>query len=220
MGEATELLCGLKDLKITTIDPCLDADLVTKFANSTQIEVKKGLSLEVLPHLNEEFDCILIDGDHNWYTVYNELTVISRKRLLRKGGVIFLHDVSFPWGRRDLYYQPETIPERYRHEIGYQAIVEGSRELSGDVGPFAGCAKAMFEGGERNGVLTAIQDFLKENGGEYRFFRAKVGSGLGIILYRGGLRDNLSYLILACKGLIYTAAFAILKSVRRYHRRP
>lgn len=214
MGEAAELLIGLRGIKITTIDPCLDANLLEKFANSAQIEVRKGLSLEVLPKLSGPFDCILIDGDHNWYTVYNELKVISEGNLLRRGGVIFLHDVDFPWARRDLYYQPDTIPPEFRHEIGYQAITRGRKELSDEAGPFAGFAKAIFEGGERNGVLTAIEDFLKEKRGEYRFFCVRAGSGLGVMLYRGGFRDDLSFLALACKGLIYSTAFRALQFSR------
>ena len=204
-GLATELLSGLSNLKITTIDPCLDADLAEKFAGNVSIEVRKGLSLEVLPKLSEYFDCILIDGDHNWYTVYNELKIISERNLLRKGGVIFFHDVDFPWARRDLYYQPDTIPAEYRHEIGYQAIIRGGKELS------AGYAKAVFEGGERNGVLTAIEDFLKENHGKYRFFRIRAGSGLGVMLYRNGLRDDLSFLVIACKGFLYSTVFFTLQ---------
>ncbi len=219
LGEATELLCDLTDLRITTIDPCLDADLVERFAGNAQIEVKKGLSLDILPQLSEPFNCILIDGDHNWYTVYNELKVISERKLLRKGGVIFLHDVGFPWARRDLYYQPNTIPAAYRHEIGYQAIIQGRNGLAGDVGPFAGCAKAVFEGGERNGVLTAIEDFLKENQGDYRFSRVRAGSGLGAMLHRGGFRDDLSFLVLRGKGVIYSAAYCTVQFVKSWGRR-
>ena len=214
LGEATELLRSLSDLRITTIDPCLDADLAEKFSGDTHIEVKKGLSLEVLPQLSDSFNCILIDGDHNWYTVYNELKIISQRGLLQKGGVIFFHDVEFPWARRDLYYQPDTIPAEYRQEIGYQAIIQGRNELAGDVGPFAGCAKAVFEGGERNGVLTAIEDFLKENRGKYLFFRITAGSGLGVMMYRGEFRDFLSFLALACKGALFSTASRALQVVK------
>ena len=37
----------------------------------------EDLSLNALPQI-EGFDAMLIDGDHNWYTVYNELKLIER----------------------------------------------------------------------------------------------------------------------------------------------
>ena len=40
---------------------------------------------------------------------------------------------------------------------------------------------AQREGGERNGVLTAVEDFLRENPQIYRFFCIKSEYGLGII---------------------------------------
>ena len=37
----------------------------------------KELSLNALPSI-ENFDVVLIDGDHNWYTVFNELKTLER----------------------------------------------------------------------------------------------------------------------------------------------
>ena len=57
-------------------------------------------------------DAALIDGDHNWYTVYNELRLLAD--VARKEDaplpVLILHDVGWPYGRRDLYYAPEQHP--------------------------------------------------------------------------------------------------------------
>src|ERR1039457_6819312 len=90
----------------------------------------EGISLEVLPELSDAFDCVLIDGDHNWYTVFHELNVISDRDLLKPGGMVFFHDVEWPYGRRDMYFQPETIPQKYRHSCAQKGIVEGQSELS------------------------------------------------------------------------------------------
>jgi hypothetical protein len=30
--------------------------------------------------------------------------------------MIFFHDVGRPYGRRDMYYQPETVPPEFRQE--------------------------------------------------------------------------------------------------------
>jgi hypothetical protein len=97
-----------------------------------------------------QFDCIIIDGDHNWYTVYNELKTIAERDLIKTEGTIFFHDVCWPYGRRDMYYQPKQIPKEFTHPHAWQ-------------GEFFA---AVHEGGERNGVLNALEDFLKENAGE------------------------------------------------------
>src|ERR1700740_309966 len=67
LGGSTELLASASGVDVTVVDPCLDRNLAEKFAENSHVAVRKGISLEVLPKLAERFDCILIDGDHNWY---------------------------------------------------------------------------------------------------------------------------------------------------------
>ena len=58
-------------------------------------------------------DVALVDGDHNWYTVYNELRLLARGGRAAAGAplpVLILHDVGWPYGRRDLYYEPDADP--------------------------------------------------------------------------------------------------------------
>lgn len=104
----------------------------------------RDLSLNVLGLL-DLFDCVLIDGDHNWYTVRNELELISER--IRPEGTIFLHDVAPPWARRDMYHVLERIPVEFRNPC---------REVDG-------VWIAEKEGGERNGVLTAVEDFVRDH---------------------------------------------------------
>jgi len=198
-GEAARLLAALPDAKVTVIDPCLDCDLAGKFASQPRITLKKGISLAILPQLSDPFDCILIDGDHNWYTVYHELKAISERALLKPGGMIFFHDVEWPWGRRDMYYQPELIPQEFRHPWEQKGVIRGKSELS-DNGMFPTYRKATHEGGPRNGVLTAIEDFLREHKEEYAFFRVREAVGLGIMYRRGSFRDDLAFFSVQAKG--------------------
>jgi hypothetical protein len=183
-GESTDCLLTLPDVAVTVVDPCLDLDLKARYANDVRVQVWKGNSLDVLPVLNSSYDCILIDGDHNWYTVYNELRHITERELLRRGGMVFLHDVEWPYGRRDMYYQPDTIPPEYRHGYAQKGIVRGCSGLSDDSQFNSDFYNAVEEGGSRNGVLTAIEDFLCRYQGEYRFFRIRGQFGLGVIHYR------------------------------------
>lgn len=130
------------------------------------------------------YDCILIDGDHNWYTVINELKTIRQRGLLRPGGRIFFHDIEWPYGRRDIYYQPETIPEPYRLEYAQKGILRGQRALDESHGSNRNLYNAVREGGPRNGVLTAVEDFIADHPSEYMFCRIRKEFGLGILQSR------------------------------------
>jgi hypothetical protein len=208
------MLASVAGVSDTVIDPCLDCDLGQKYAGNPRVHVRKGTSLEILPSLHETFDCILIDGDHNWYTVYEELQTIFSRNLLRPGGIVFFHDVEWPWGRRDMYYQPELIPSSYVHDWKQKGLVRGKSELSEEATSHDYFKKATHEGGPRNGVLTAIEDFLGEHKGDCRFFRVRAGCGLGVMQYRGGLRDRLMFLFLKLKGLACNVALQVLQFTR------
>jgi hypothetical protein len=57
-------------------------------------------------------DVALVDGDHNWYTVDLELRMLAEasRRTGEPLPVPMLHDVLWPYGRRDLYYDPTLSP--------------------------------------------------------------------------------------------------------------
>jgi hypothetical protein len=135
--------------------------------------------------------------------VYHELKVISEQNLLKRGGVIFIHDTDWPWGRRDMYYQPEMIPSEHRQSWEQKGIVRGQGGLSEAGGYFSGIQKAAHEGGAHNGVLTAIEDFVHEHGAEYNFFSVSGKSGLGIMHRRKSFTDDLTFLTVEGKGLAY-----------------
>jgi len=177
--------------------------LEKKYANNHRVTILKGTSLEMLPKLQDVFDCILIDGDHNWYTVYHELQMISERNLLNVGGIVFFHDVEWPWGRRDMYYRSELVPSEYVHPAARKGVVLGQSELTDAGGSYPALLKAAYEGGVRNGVLTAIEDFLREHREVYRFFRVHDHYGLGIMYRRNSLADDFLFLSLVCKGTAF-----------------
>jgi hypothetical protein len=180
-GNNTDEFLEIAPLTVDIIDPCLDADLCEKYRDNKRIHVHKGLSLDVLQRISGQFDCILIDGDHNWYTVYNELSTIEKRGLIKPDGTIFLHDVCWPYGRRDMYYLPESIPKEFTQPCKRQGLVRGQSEVNAS-SMHSETFSAVFEGGERNGVLTAIEDFLKDNKGGYKFFYFEEEHGLGVLL--------------------------------------
>ncbi|MBL7157018.1 MAG: class I SAM-dependent methyltransferase [Candidatus Omnitrophica bacterium] len=217
LGENTALLAGINNTRITVIDPCLDKDLVQEFGKLSNVTAHKGKSLGVLPALESNFDSILIDGDHNWFTVYNELRLIEEKKLLKKGGAIFLHDVRWPYARRDMYYTPLDIPAEYRHPYAKKGIMRGKSGLSESGGMNAGHYNATHEGGPRNGVLTAIEDFLKNYGHRYYFFCYNRGEGLGVLIKKKNIGTFFIFLewFLKLKLRFYERKESILKRFPR-----
>ena len=81
--------CLDNDAHMTAIDPQPKFD-VNEFKSEydDKFEIYKELSLSRLPLL-KNYDVILIDGDHNWYTVYNELKIIEKNFKTKKFPIIF-----------------------------------------------------------------------------------------------------------------------------------
>jgi Methyltransferase domain len=121
-----------------------------------------GISHDVLPQL-PPCDVALVDGDHNWFTVYHELKMLAATA--RDAGaalpVLVLHDVSWPYGRRDLYYSPDRIPEEFRQPYRQAGMRPGAAHLFPRGGMNLGLDNAEQEGGERNGVMTGLDDFMR-----------------------------------------------------------
>jgi len=140
-------------------------------------------SLEALPRLRD-LDAALIDGDHNWYTAFHELTLLERgaRAAGRDLPLVFLHDVGWPYGRRDMYYAPERIPPEFRQPCAQAGIVWGQSPLS-DATPFnAKHWNALEEGGPRNGVLTAVEDFVAQCASRPALYVVPAYFGLGILV--------------------------------------
>jgi hypothetical protein len=161
----------------------------------------RALSLEALPEIRGA-DVVVVDGDHNWYTVYNELTTIAQ--LAAEDGrafpLTFTHDVDFPYADRDMYYLPRSIPDEFRQPTGRGGIVMGSNELVDGTGLNAGAVNALVAGGPRNGVKTAVDDFLSEVEAPVSFKSVIGFFGLGILYdermldRRPALRERLAEL--------------------------
>ena len=123
-----------------------------------------GKSVDLIPEL-EPMDFVLLDGDHNWRTVYTELGLLYA-RADRAGvapPVVVAHDCAWPYARRDMYYSPDDFIEADLHPYAYRSIRPGASELVDD-GLNSQFANALVEGGAENGVLTAIEDFAASRG--------------------------------------------------------
>ncbi|RAP45075.1 MAG: hypothetical protein BZ136_08460 [Methanosphaera sp. rholeuAM74] len=178
--------CKKNNAKLTSIDPKPNFDVnKLKKQYGDSFEFYEDLSLNVLP-LVDTADVILIDGDHNWYTVFNELKAIEKNyEKTNKYPLVLFHDVCWPYGRRDLYYNPETIPKEYLLPYEEKGIIPNQSELSPDKGiNSTGLKNAVYEGGEHNGVLTAIEDYIKESKLDLMFYSIPAYYGLGILFLK------------------------------------
>ena len=106
-------------------------------------------------------EILFLDGDHNWRTVFNELTLVfvRARQTQTMPPIVIAHDCAWPYARRDMYYEPEAFAPEERHPYAYKGMLPGQSELT-DQGLNGRFANAVHEGGPKNGVLTAIEDFI------------------------------------------------------------
>jgi hypothetical protein len=183
--------------ELICVDPSPSKEAEQIFDQHRNARLIKNYSLNVLPH--NPADAYLIDGDHNYYTVYHELqncwenSIQAGKYLL-----VFLHDVGWPWGRRDLYYNPDMIPGPFRNTHTWEKGVT-LHCPDAIIGGFRGeghWACAVKEGGPRNGVMTAVEDFVKDKPGRFLWAYLPVIFGLGVLFDSGApWRDKLSEIL-------------------------
>ena len=177
---------------LTSIDPEPKQEFLDWVHRTPEVRHVALPSLEAMPAL-AEIDAWVIDGDHNYYTVLNELRIASR--LSQRDGrplLAFLHDVSWPTGRRDMYYAPNRIPAEHRHpHSADRGCTLDRSELLPPGHGFRGegfFSFALHEGGPRNGVLTAVEDFLAEGraaGQQLAYAHVPAVFGLGILFDAG-----------------------------------
>jgi O-antigen biosynthesis protein len=191
-GETTELLlkfCQDHGGTVHGIDPLPRFDVAAWQAEyGDRFQFHRAKSLEVLRDLPAA-DLVFIDGDHNWYTVYHELKQLAEAaaRHDRPYPVVLFHDIGWPYARRDLYYDPTDIPPEFRQPYEQKGIWPGRGALE-EHAFNANLHNATLEGGPRNGVLTAVEDFMAENDEPMRLILIDGFFGLGI-MYPASLVD-------------------------------
>ncbi|WP_326525190.1 class I SAM-dependent methyltransferase [Sphingomonas sp.] len=176
---------------LTSVDPEVQDAFLAWLADHPEVTHVAEPSIDALAKLPAA-DAYIIDGDHNWYTVYNELALVrGAARAAGKPVLALLHDVCWPCGRRDFYYAPDRIPEAYRHphardagaSIDWDGLMPGRGLTGGET-----LAMALHEGGPMNGVLTAVEDFLegaRGQGDDLCYVHIPGALGLGVIFDTG-----------------------------------
>lgn len=167
LGDNTRMLLarlGASGGRLTVVDPiaALPSDLTAR----PNVSHARALSVDFLDAPND-VDVYFVDGDHNYETVSRELALIERHRDPARPLCLFMHDTSWPCARRDQYYDPSVLAAPHPHvdgTFGITPYAPGAAEGTG-FGLERQFDWAREEGGSRNGVLTALEEFLAGSAG-------------------------------------------------------
>lgn len=163
---------------VTAIDPEPAPELVELAESRPELDLVREPSPAALERAPLA-DAFILDGDHNHYTLSRELGWIGERSADSDLPLLVIHDVGWPHARRDSYYSPDRIPEEHRQPLAREALVApGNPGIAGSGIPFPWAAER--EGGERNGVLTAVEDFTAARAG-LRLAIVPAFFGLGVI---------------------------------------
>lgn len=163
-GELTRVLLEWADgngAKVATVDPLPPDRLRELVAERPELELIEDTGVAALAGLDELPDSIIIDGDHNYFTLTGELEAIADRAGDAPLPLLLFHDAGWPHARRDTYYAPERVPEEHRQPLAHNSgLVPGNPGTDDNGLPYEWAA--AHEGGPGNGVLTALEDFVKD----------------------------------------------------------
>lgn len=155
-------LSGEIGAELHLVDPAMPS--LGAIGALAHVHVHKERSSEFLKR-GIPVDFYIIDGDHNYETVTAEL--LGAEENAGNGNLplfMLLNDTTWPFARRDSSYNPAALPPELAEEFvdgKMLSMVHG--ELSDHLGlPDVGLFQyRRHQGGEKNGVLTAVEDWLR-----------------------------------------------------------
>jgi hypothetical protein len=170
-------------VRVCAIDPSPQPELVALSDERPELALVQATSLQALGRIDRA-QAYVVDGDHNYYTVSEEIRLIvdGASDSPPSTPLLIFHDVGWPHARRDDYFAPEEIPAEHR-----QPTIEGGGLFPGISDPRPGGLPykwpAAREGGPRNGVLTAVEDFVSGRE-QLRCALVPAFFGLGVVWHR------------------------------------
>ena len=167
--------------RITAVEPEPPSQLLDLAGAEPALELLRETSHDALRRPDRP-DAVVIDGDHNYYTLSEELRLIAERQPGAEMPLVLFHDLCWPHARRDTYYAPERIPERQRRPLVHNAgLAPWEPGIAAHGLPFIWAAAR--EGGERNGTLTAVEDFIAARDG-LQLAVVPAFFGLGVLWHR------------------------------------
>lgn len=172
--------CGAGEVTRRLLDYCLqnEGELEAIESDTTarvggwDTSTMAGLNLHLVPSAEvigslAGVDLALLDGDPNYATVLSDARALCRARKAegKLPPVLLVARVGWPLARRDRYTDPQRLAPEEKHSMAkgglwmrFQAI-----RAEGGYGPNQWYAEK--EGGEKNGVRTALDTLLAEQPG-------------------------------------------------------
>ena len=157
-------LTQLSDLHIGSIESLLEYKTGTN-----QIYLSKSNSLDFLDLKSNNiggysFDLVLIDGDHNYYTVKKELELLEKNQFLNPWSVIICDDYLGRYSEKDMFYHN-------REEYENNELATNPKNI----------AKS-----DKSGVKAAVDDFIKNSKLPYSIW---YGVGEPCLIFRSDFFD-------------------------------
>jgi Methyltransferase domain len=170
-----------RDGHLYSVEPSPVSEIVELDRRSEQFTLVHGRSPDALSGVLP-CDAYLVDGDHNYWVVSHELDAIfAPVPADGRPPLAILHDVGWPCARRDQYYAPDALPPEGLHPHSWDRgkVLDRAELVEGGFRGPLDFASAEREGGPRNGVLTAVKDFLaRREDLTYRHVPAIFGLGV------------------------------------------
>jgi hypothetical protein len=181
-GELTSELLDWADrsgARIVALDPEPPDELLELEKQRPELELLLKTSHDALREV--EFpDAIVVDGDHNYYTLSEELRIVAERIPVAQIPLMMFHDVGWPHARRDTYYVPDRIPEEHRQPLAHEVYLSPSEPGISEDGGLPYVWAAEREGGPANGTLTALEDFVNAHEG-LRLATVPAFFGFGVV---------------------------------------
>jgi len=163
------------------IEPAPTRELEELDRTEEAFHLVRGISPAALEGI-EPCDAYIVDGDHNYWTVSHEMEHLGGTGGTGTHPLVILHDVAWPWARRDLYYSPSALPPEALHPHSWDlgVVPDVDTAVPGGFRGQGSFAVALHEGGARNGVRTAVEDYL-DGKDDLRFIVVPAIFGLGVV---------------------------------------
>lgn len=166
-GELTSRLldwAAPSEARISALDPEPPEEIIELARERPELELLQRTSHDALRDV-EMPDAIVLDGDHNYYTLSTELRMVAERAPGPEMPLMMFHDVGWPHARRDTYYVPDRIPDEHRQPLAHDTYLDPSEPGVSEKGGLPFVWVAAREGGPENGTLTALEDFMAAHEG-------------------------------------------------------
>jgi hypothetical protein len=165
-------ICRESGAEMHVVDPILPAS-GSEIVNGVPLTNFPAMSIDYIASQAAPADVYFLDGDHNYYTLHQELTMI--RELARRSSsampLLILHDTSWPCNKRDSFYDVSNIPAAGRSapldESALSLFVDHEIAECGFNSqlpwPIPKTHPNSGEGSFTCGLEAAVDDFLEKN---------------------------------------------------------